>query len=628
MKRLFDKNWIAFGIFLITGMFLVMQFDKVMVYYDDYAYYSLTYASSYNHTGNVFSFAELLGFLHHHYLDCNGRLLYFFIWLVTYMVGGLSGVRFLAALTTICVLISLWQVAVKTGTVSKVLASVLVCAFYAAFDIEIHRFGTYWIIAFWLYVMPVIPFVLFLHYYASYQAGQGWHTGGMKLILIMLVFFASFSQEQLASTALVVTGLMCALACFRNKKDQGFHFALVAAALIPFALLVSSPGLQARNSTHTDGLLMRIYGQSQELISMFFGENRLLLICLFAALIGISIFLVKSASPKLRLWDYANIGCYGIAAYIFYNNGMLLSTSDNPIVIILKGFVLVAMISVQVARYYLLKSSQSGLLIYVTAILTIACLVVVPELPIRLLLPSWFLLFPMMIHGIGELIALFNTNGKTKGIVELLICMAVLSLSIPNALAIYRGYCQNYDIFMENDLTIKEAAAEGVPESNIITLKQSADSLHRAQTAEDRGFEFMMPWMNAYYGLPQDVYYEYTRTGEPVGTTEASAVYHYGVFDDGWVEMEASFDICSEEQGIVEIKGYFPGTFVGGEMLSVSVNGGATTEYPINNDSFALSFNVPPNSRNTIYVKSNLSIVSTNGDSRQLSWILNGIIGK
>ena len=60
------------------GLLLYQQFQKVSIYFDDYAYYSLSYATSFKATKD-FTLVQLMNFLKAHYMESNGRLFYFFL---------------------------------------------------------------------------------------------------------------------------------------------------------------------------------------------------------------------------------------------------------------------------------------------------------------------------------------------------------------------------------------------------------------------------------------------------------------------------------------------------------------------------------------------------------------------
>ena len=78
MSKIYKKLDIAFVVFIfgIFYVYLLQQFSKVFVYYDDYGYLSLSYGNIVeNVNGPSYTFKQLLQFLKGNYWVANGRLL-------------------------------------------------------------------------------------------------------------------------------------------------------------------------------------------------------------------------------------------------------------------------------------------------------------------------------------------------------------------------------------------------------------------------------------------------------------------------------------------------------------------------------------------------------------------------
>ena len=64
-------------VFLAFYVFLIMQFGKVFVYYDDFGYLSLSYGNTVPDViGSNYTLSQLLSFMGKHYFYSNGRLFY------------------------------------------------------------------------------------------------------------------------------------------------------------------------------------------------------------------------------------------------------------------------------------------------------------------------------------------------------------------------------------------------------------------------------------------------------------------------------------------------------------------------------------------------------------------------
>lgn len=509
--------------FVLAGMFLVKQFENVMVYYDDYAYYSLSYAKSFSHTGNAFSLEELCTFLVHHYMDCNGRLLYFFIWLTTYMLGGLEAVQFVAAFTVLCILVVFWIFSVKYGDLPKLPSAILICLFYGLFDIHLHRFGTYWFAAFFHYVMPVLPLTLLIYFYFFTQERK--YTLVQQIAFVIITFFAAFSQEQLAVTTVAVTIMLFAYEV-TQKHVQKINYILMASSVTGMMIVLMSTGLHERGGKYELAFLPQIFSSVAQLVGIFFSaDSWLLQAALFTAMFGINSTLVKlEHTEKMKLFDglCAGLSLACALLYMLGYDAIGMKVGIKGVYTTILGLIIVILIMMQVSRYYLKKLAIPQLVLFYAAVLSIACLSVVPELPIRLLIPAWYLLFPVMLGGILEIPnVLPHERRVAQQFAAYGLCILIACISIPNALAIYDGYKINAEALKHNDKILTNVSADACEEATpyYITLMKIPDTLCRVQVVYDKGFEFMKPWMDRYYSLPDNVIYDFTRTGQPVGRT-------------------------------------------------------------------------------------------------------------
>lgn len=149
MKKRYSA--LTYFIFFLTGIFLIMQFSQVMIYFDDYGYYSLNYGVLSSHRGSEYTFVELFRFLKAHYILVNGRVLYFGIWLIVYKLFGIVGVQLCAGLTVWTILYLFWALVKRHRrlvAMDSTIAAMIVCSLYWLVSITVHQYGTYWFAAF------------------------------------------------------------------------------------------------------------------------------------------------------------------------------------------------------------------------------------------------------------------------------------------------------------------------------------------------------------------------------------------------------------------------------------------------------------------------------------------------
>lgn len=100
--NIWEKLWFT-AIFALMAVCLLVQFSQVMICFDDYVYYFLSYKVESFHSERSFIFSELFQFQKKHYIAANRRLLYFRLWLTSNKLASLTGVRIGASLMFLCV---------------------------------------------------------------------------------------------------------------------------------------------------------------------------------------------------------------------------------------------------------------------------------------------------------------------------------------------------------------------------------------------------------------------------------------------------------------------------------------------------------------------------------------------
>ena len=254
-------------IFFVMLVLLYQQFRVVHIYFDDYAYYSLSYAQSLSGTKN-YTILQLLEFMKAHYMECNGRLLYFFVWLLLFWLGGLQLVQLSAAVIMASVLWVLWKAAsLKMEGQQKILAAISVCTLYWLLDIVFLRQSIYWFAAFFLYVMPVGVLVLAALLYFEFLGGER-NTAGNKITILLLIFVAGWSQEQQAAVTTVFAFLLMLHAIWVRKERCCAAILYVIPAILALLIVIMSPGIHSRfeSADNGMGLLENIWANARQVV--------------------------------------------------------------------------------------------------------------------------------------------------------------------------------------------------------------------------------------------------------------------------------------------------------------------------------------------------------------------------
>lgn len=508
--------------FGIMFAYLLMQFRNVMVYFDDYGYYSLSYGMSDPHGSTHFSLGGLFEFLYMHYKRLNGRLLYFFIWLLIYWIGDLTLVRIVAAFVTTGVLVAIWKYIANEHTM--VSSAICMCTLYGFLPIELHQHGTYWMAAFFHYVAPILPLMVFLYIYTKYRASG--FSKVQKYILAVMVFCSAFSQEQLSVAVLFMTILILVWDTY-EKRQSVLNYVLIVIALVCVAILMLSPGIHRRASTYDAPLFERILNSTEQVIRMFFSNRmKAFVLILWCSVTAISIFLFKTEKGWLcHFIDAFSIilGCFSIMTYCNSEiQSFMIKFSEDDTCLILLGMLLVVIIYVQVFRFYCAKNEIGRLIVFSTAVASVGCLSFVPEIPWRLLLPSWFLLFPVLIDGMAVCVHLLS-NKKLKVFCCIILCIMLPCFSFQNVSKIYQGYENNFVVHQYNDALMRDYAEKETDTGDVerIYLKELPDSRYSGVMVYDldeRGP--MKRWMMNYYGIKSNPDLCFSTDGKPVTSSD------------------------------------------------------------------------------------------------------------
>lgn len=621
--------WISAAILLVMAWCLWKQFSTVMIYYDDYGYYSLTYGAV-GHRGDIYSLSELISFLKNHYMHVNGRILYFFIWLLLYEFGKLKLVQFAAALSVSGIIFLIWKIIISNHRAEPISAMFLICDCYWLIGITMHRQGTYWFAAFWNYVLPLLPFLLFcLLYFQKYIQQK---SIAIQLFLTLLIFTAAFSQEQIG-VAVVGFTLMIGIWEYVKKNFNRWNIGYILAAMIGSSIVLMSPGIQQRGAQKAMTelpFIQQIACNIKALITLFFNpSNRLFLIALFISCTLISLFMQKQEISKVwKALDctFAAV-CLGLVGVYMHTN-LISNAFQQPVATIIIGFgILIVGIIIQVSRFYASRKEYGHLIIFYTAIIAIACLVVVSELPMRLMIFPTFLLFVLVVDGF-EIIRFMGVNRRVSLIS---ICIVMCLVAWKNGHNIYLGYSLNKSIHTSNDHMLRDASQKIKDGERIseIRLQKVSDILYCCDMPYISGFEIMVPWIRNYYDLPSEVELRYLDISpeQEVGNTMDTCFFASGHSEDGWLEKDSHIYISSGNSGILNIELYEPKEEYQTMQGRIEING---TSYNLSLDGehTKLNFKVNPNELLDIYISMDEDYQGDGEDKRRLSVLLMDIQGQ
>lgn len=502
-------------VFLAFYVFLVMQFGKVFVYYDDFGYLSLSYGNTVPEVvGSDYNLAQLLTFMGKHYFYSNGRLFYLFLFGFLNMIGGLTAVQAFMATSVLAILILAYYVVmrhIKPEGWRPVLLAAFICLLYGTIGILIQRLGTYWYAASFLYVVPVVTFLVLavLYFETAEEEPETWK----KTVCIVLAFFAAFSQEE---WLVAVIGYICMVIAYKTWKKRrvcAYDFGTLGAAVAGALPILTSPAVKMRMDNNSEfsnlPFVQKVLTNLKNLINLFFSsDNQNYLAILLLALMALGVYMIWR-KMRLQAFNIAYLAfSAAITVYLFLKlNRHVLGPGGHSWAMVWILFLYLIVTAVQVIRILYDRNQVLMGMIFISAVLTLACLVVVPELPQRVLLPFIYLSYTLL--GYLFCLILLERKSVVWGAAALVVLAAV---SIPNLKNIYRGYSINYEVLMYNDGVIRDAVSrirQGGEEITEIPLYQNPDRLCSCEMVYDENFKYMIYWMGEYYDLPSEVELKY-----------------------------------------------------------------------------------------------------------------------
>ena len=501
------ENRFVLPVFFLLACYLLYQYSHVFLYYDDFGYFSLSYGYRVpDLSGHHYTFAQMFSYLGHHYTETNGRLLYTGLFLFLYRIGGLPLLQVSMAAIVLGVILSVYACIDKEelNEYARGLAAAILSLLFGTVSVTVARQGIYWFAASFSYVTPAIPFLLLSRKLFKNQGrGPGSRDAADTAGCMLLAFLAGFSQEQWWAAACVLTilaiwfnrvtgpgredilpGLLIFLSAFAGGLIILFSPAVRMrlgrdAANLEFASL-SLPG----KILHNLRLILTVFttGSNEPWLSVFL---------LAMVLLGLRMLLSGKSGHMLHILHLA------ATVLVYAKPGLI----DRHRFVIWTIYLMIA--ALEIVFFYLTKANPAHLAVFLAALASVACMLVVPELPTRFL-TMWLFLSMVLI---GDIVSSWLTAGDFVPVI--LFTVVLLGAAIPNMETIASGYRANYPILRENETLLLEAAGSESQEPETVLLERQAQYDCGGDMMYVDAYSFMEYWVREYYDLPERVTIEY-----------------------------------------------------------------------------------------------------------------------
>lgn len=513
MMEKIKQNWKIILVFSIFLIYLIAQHFLVFLYHDDFGYLSLSYEVNVGVSGTSFGFFDILKFLGLHYMHWGGRILGFFYEIFLCHID-LNVYRIFQSIVIMLIFLLIYLLGTKDSKEKDWKIALFTVSCYGIFEIMQMRSSFYWFTASCLYVIPMVFFFAFIYFYQKWK--NKYDNLFQILLLAILIFLATFSQEQIAVGMFVYILLNTIVNTIQNKKLNKSDLIFCLSSLLAFLFLMLSPGTKARIGHEANqifynlSLLGKITKNIPEIVLGIFGNDNRYFTVLFMI---VSVYCAyknrnqKCGNQKINsIILIANIimllfqitykqSYFGFMSELFMNHKFILSIICLLSVICL-GYSYII--------YFIQRKSWNNIYLIISAICSQGAMIVAPYFPSRSAIIFNLIVFVLVIN------ILIHFLNETKFSIHYILIPFVIFCSL-NALTIMKGYYKNVEVNKNNDLLLKEVSKKIKRGENIeeVHLTKLPDIVYASDQPYLEGWEYIYVWIKEYYDLPSSLIIKY-----------------------------------------------------------------------------------------------------------------------
>lgn len=524
---LLKSNHLILIVFVLFFVLVLFQHQFMWLYHDDYGYASLSYVYTVDGViGHTFNLSQLFTFLIGHYKVWGGRVLYFFIECFC-LSKGLWLFRLIQSVVITLIFYYTYKIISKFFDKKyNLLISILTICLYGIIDIMVVRSGLLWPTASVLYVFPILPLLMFIYYYDP-EKNEILRT----ILLAILIFAASFSQEQIAVAAVSYMFLIFMTNLFKDKKLNMRDLFLLIAAIAGFAILMLSPGSKIRMSHPSNqgfyelSLFAKLNKSIPDTIyNLFSSYAKIFWSLSFIIFTYIAYFNFRNKKNQslkykkvlnflntLSLLSILVISVFTLftnRVYFEYFEYMFQNVIINKMLLVIYIFQLL-LIVYSITVYFIAKKNFIMLYLSYAAVLSQAAMFMSSYYPLRSLLVFQLLFYPIILYVVFDFLKQFKINSDNK--ILKLACLSFAFIAFVNYYSITRGYYRNNFANKENDQILVETSQKIKNGEKIekIVLHKLPDIVYAGEQPYTEGYDYILLWLRKYYDLPEDVEISY-----------------------------------------------------------------------------------------------------------------------
>ena len=501
-------------VFLVFFIVLCFQNHFMWLYHDDYGYAALSY------TGDIFklhnngfntSLVDLYNFCIYHYNNWGGRVLYFFFEGII-MHFGIHGFRLFQSVTFTLLFYYIYKIVSFIIKKDDYKLAIFIASLYGIFELELIRDGVLWFTASILYIIPLLPFLIFIYRYVLKEKNKS-----IKDIIIafLLVFLASFSQEQVSAMVVAFIILYNLDKIIKNKKFELKEIPVIISSLIGFVILLLCPGNKVRMGGSNEFYQLSIFARLAKsipdaLMSNFGGDTRIFTFLFMTSIAFLAFENINNKKNKkfnkLNIMSFISTVLIMIVS-VFNSSGYfryLLYMSESLIykaIVFLIITIQLLLIVYTIILYFYRKKEINIIRIFIASLGSQVVMLIAPYFPLRCVLMFEIMSFLIIGYAAYEF---YKKHGY------IFIIPIIIALSI-NYLSITYGYIKNNDANAYNYKTLMNVSKRIEQGENIssVTLKKLNDDRYASCMPYEENHEYIYKYMKPYFKLPEDFVIEY-----------------------------------------------------------------------------------------------------------------------
>ncbi len=491
-------------IFFVFFLIVLFEHQYLWLAHDDYGYASLTYGYFVeNVNGTNFTLSQLIEFLIGHYNNWGGRILYFFIE-CSILSKGITLFRIVQSVVITGIFYYVYKIVGKYTESKDYIAALLSVSVYGFIELEVVKYGIFWISASVLYVFPLLPFLMFIYYYDSKN-----NRFLYNLFLGLLIFAASFSLEPISVAMLSYIIILTLYEFVSLKKINKNNMIMLIISFTGFFILVLCPGSGIRKLHPSSGdfyslsLLGKILRNYPIILTGVFSKETKIFSSIFLTCSTYVSF--KNYQRKKNLLNVLSVfSSLIILVFTLCSNDVYFSiilsffaNSYLKLCLLLVCTIQLGLIAYSLSIYFIEKKQFTILWIIYCAILSQSSMILAPVFPIR----TTIMFIVLIGIVIVDIVCSVAVNENKMIIVPLVI------LSLFNVLSITKGYRQNNEVNCTNNQILKQASIDLKNGKSVdkIVLYKMVDPMYANIQPYEKGFEYILTWMYEYYDIPDSI---------------------------------------------------------------------------------------------------------------------------